>query len=359
MAVVLVLAAAVGLLVLTALVGPGQAAPWFRVVYVVILWVGPFLLVLLAVLIGRRRAASRLRQALVDIAGPALIGSMSPRVALGSLLPRVYGHASPHEDVLVGVLGGSGRDPAGNDTAVSRGTSAYFRLRAIDEFTSENDVTWTHDFSGVRNNHTLVVFATSDPVIAGLVPRERIFPLFELWLMDEDHLEEFVPSLRENARVGIAYTDADGFPRVVPPTLLRGREAAVRDYGQFVRLPATLDRRNVRIFQFDLYDLVDPDHVVESIETLSFRVSVRNSSVLGYVTWAPPHPCFVHQITFDVEELPFEGQRLKYLVLASTLKTSGLSASQGWKEIPDRLEVPVDSWMLPGHGVTLLWRPVD
>jgi hypothetical protein len=359
MAVVLVLATAVGLLVLTAFVGPGLAAPWFRVVYVVILWLGPFLLVLLAVLIGRRHATSRLRQALVDIAGPALIGSMSPRAALGSLLPRVYGKGSPHEDVLVGVLGGSGRDPAGSDTAVSRGTTAYFRLRAIDEFTSDNDVTWTHDFSGVRNNHTLVVFATSDPVIAGLIPRERVYPLFELWLMDEDYLEDFVPILRENSRIGITYTDADGFARAVSPRPLRGHEVALREYGQFVRLSENLDRKNVRIFQFDLYDLVDPDHVVESIETLSFRVSMRNSSVLGYVTWSPPHPCFVHQITFDVEELPFEGQRLKYLVLASTLKTSGLSASQGWKEIPDRIEVPVDSWMLPGHGVTLLWRPVD
>ncbi|GAA1216293.1 hypothetical protein [Pseudonocardia alaniniphila] len=359
MAVVLVLAAAVGLLVLTAFVGPGLGAPWFRVVYVVILWVGPFLLVVLAVLIGRRHATSRLQQALADIAGPALIGSMSPRAALGSLLPRVYGKGSPHEDVLVGVLGGSGRDPAGSDTAVSRGTTAYFRLRAIDEFTSDNDVTWTHDFSGVRNNHTLVVFATSDPVIAGLIPRERVFPLFELWLMDEDHLEDFVPILRENARIGISYIDVDGFNRKVDPTPLRGEEVAVRDYGQFVRLPESLDRKNVRIVQFDLYDLVDPDHVVESIETLSFRVSVRNSSALGYVTWSPPHPCFVHKITFDVEELPFEGQRLAYLVLTSTLQKAGLPTNTVWEEVSDRIEVKVESWMLPGHAVTLLWRPLD
>jgi hypothetical protein len=358
MAVVLVLAAAVGLLVLTAFVGPGLAAPWFRVVYVVILWVGPFLLVLLAVLIGRRHATSRLQQALADIAGPALIGSMSPRAALGSLLPRVYGRDSPHEDVLVGVLGGSGRDPAGSDTAVSRGTSAYFRLRAIDQFTSDNDLTWTHDFSGVRNNHTLVVFATSDPMIAGIIPSERVFPLFELWLVDEDHLEDFVPSLRENARIGISYTDADGFIRNVAPAPIRSEEVALREYGQFVRLPENSDRRNVRIVQFDLYDLVHPDHVVESIETLSFRVSVRNSTSLGYVTWSPPHPCFVNRITFDVEDLPFEGQRFSYLVLASSLKT-GLPAGQVWKEVADRIDVEIDSWMLPGHGVTLLWRPLD
>jgi hypothetical protein len=359
MAVVLVLAAALGLLALSALLGPGQASPWLRAAFVFAQWTGPLLLILLAVLVGWRRAAARLRQLLVDIAGPALISAMSPRAALGALLPRVYGEGSQHADVLIGVLGGSGRDPAGSDTAVSRGTSAHFRLRAIDEFTCNNDVTWTHDFSGVRNNHKLVVFATSDPAIAGLIPRERVFPLFELWLMDEDHLEEFVPNLRDNARVGISYTDADGFARSVPPVPLRGEEVALRDYGQFVRLPEILDRKNVRIVQFDLYDLADPDHVVESIETLSFRVSVRNSSALGYVTWSPPHPCFVRQVTFDVEQLPFEGERLVYLVLAATLKQAGLPTSQVWEEVSDRIEVRVDSWMLPGHAVTLLWRPLD
>ena len=34
------------------------------------------------------------------------------------------------------------------------------------------------------------------------------------------------------------------------------------------------------------------------------------------------------------------------------LQKAGLPTSQVWQEVADRIEVKVDSWMLPGHAVT-------
>jgi hypothetical protein len=357
MAVVMAVAAAV-LLVLSAVLGPDDPSPWLRAVYVLAQWTGPLLLILLCGLVLSRRALPWATAVLVKLAGPALIKAMPPRAVLEALLPWVYGDAVGHQDVLTGVLGGSGRDPAGRDTAISRGTTATFRLWAVDEQMSGNESTWTHDFSGIRDNHKLVLFATSDPEIANLVSSERVYPLFELWLLDEDHLEEFVPTLRATLEVGVSYADEFGDLHDVPPRRLKGEEVTLRQYDRYLRLPESVDRQNLRIVEFDLHDLADPDHVVGSIESLVMR-TVHYTVNDGYLNWTPPHPCYVRTVTFDVRELPLRDQKLVYTVLGSTVRKLRVPLRMRWVEVPDRIEINVDAWMLPGHAVTLLWRPVE
>ena len=359
MAVVLALAAVV-LLAMAATLGPDQPSVWLRAAYLFALWTGPLLVLLAVGALWRRRFVDLLRVRLVELAGPAIIRAMSPRAVLGSLLPWIYGSAAGHQAVLTGLLGGAGRDPAGRDTAVSRNTTAHFRLRAINDSICASEATWTHEFSGVRYNHKFVVFATSDPQIAFQITNERIFPLFELWLLeDDDQLEEFVPNLRETFEIGITYTEMGGAVHGVPPQPLWGEEVALGDYDQFVRLPNGIDRKNLRIVQFDLWELADPDHVVEAVESLSVRATSFNAIDIGFITWSTPHPCFVRTITFDVSELAPEGQTLVYLAIPFTMNETAIAITGQWVEAPDRIELPLDSWMLPGHGVTLLWRPID
>ena len=247
----------------------------------------------------------------------------------------------------------------GRDTAVSRGTTAHFRLWSIDENMCGNESTWSHDFSGVRDNHKLVLFATSDPEIANLVSSARVYPLFESWLVPEDHLEDFVPTLRRTFEVGVSYTDELGDPHTVPPRLMKGEEVALRQYERYIRLPDRIDRQNLHIVEFDLYDLADPDHVVVSIERLVMRNVHHSENARGYLNWTPPHPCYVRSVTFDVRDLPLPHQRLVYTVLGSTIRKLRVPMRMQWAEVKDQIEIPVDAWMLPGHTVTLLWRPLN
>src|SRR5919107_5002906 len=246
MALVLGLAVAV-LLVVAVAVGPDQASAWLRAVYVVALWAGPLLVVLFAGVLARRRASAWAKSRLIEVAGPALIRSMSPREVLDALLPWVYGERVGHQDVLTGVLGGAGRDPRGRDTAVSRSTTANFRLWAVNDSTCRSESTWTHELSGVRANHLFVLFATCDQEIYRLVRSERLYPLFELWVVqDEDELDDLVQMSRETLRVGISYRDAHGDLYQVDPQAQFGEEIALRYYDQFVRLPDNLDRKDLR-----------------------------------------------------------------------------------------------------------------
>lgn len=357
MAAVLTVAAAV-LLVVSALLGPDQPSLWLRVVYMFAQWTGPLLLIVLGVLVLWRRVRPWVIRTLVEMASPALIRAMPPRTVLEALLPWVYGDAVGHQEVLTGVLGGAGRDPAGRDTAISRGTTAFFRLWAVDDRVYGIEQTWTHDYSGIRDNHKLILFATSEPAIANLVASERIFPLFELWLVDEDDLDEFVPSLRATLEVGVSYTDVLGDLHRVLPRPLDGEEVALRQYDRYIRLPDDVDPHNIRIVEFDLHDLANPDHIVGSVERLSLRI-VQHGVNNGYLNWTPPHPCYVRSITFDVRDLAMQGQKLVYTMLGSTIRKLRVPLRMQWVEVADQIEINVDAWMLPGHTVTLLWRPVD
>ncbi len=356
MAVVLWLVTA-ALLVLAIVLGPNPDGMVLRAVAVTTEWVGPVVLVLAVVHSLRRRWQRSLRRHLVGLAGPALVRAMPPRVVLDTLLNRVFGGTRPHKEIVTGLLGGAGRDPTGKDTAVSSSTAAHFQVESVSDTECISYLTWTHEYSGVRNNHRFVIFATSDREIARLVSTDRVYPLYEVWTLSEEALEDFVPALRETLRAGITYRTSDGQVHVVPPRPQHGEEVAFSHYDQFIRLPDHLDRKNLRILQLDLYDLAADDHVVEAVETLTIRASNVAAFDLGYLVWSPPHPCFVRSVTFDVSRLAHPGEDLVYLVVLGTIKGAGLPIAR-WQPLTDLIEVPVESWMLSGHNVTLLYRPI-
>jgi hypothetical protein len=357
MAFVLWLGAA-ALLIISVALGRDDAPFIMRFVAGAAGWVGLPVLLLAVGYSARARLWAALRGQLVKLEGSALVRAMPPRVVLDALLAKTLGNGHGLQEIITALLGGPGRDASVGDTVVSRGTSVHFRIESVTDTECITYLTVTHEYSGVRNNHKFVIFATSDREIASLVLTDRIYPLYEVWLVEEEILEDFVPALQESLRVGVTYSDSSGVQHAVEPKPQRGEEVAFRHYDQYLRLPEHIDRKNLRIVQLDLHDLADEDHVVKAIETLTVRASNVATFDLGYVVWSPPHPCFVHSVTFDVSGLGRPGLNLVHLVMLSTIKGAGLPMNR-WQPVQGRIEVPVDSWMLSGHNVTLLYRPTS
>lgn len=355
MAVVLAAAAAV-LLVVAAAVGPDNSSMSLRVVYLLAAGAGLLLMIVAAGWAGRRRLDQWLSERMLDMASPAIVRSMAPRNVLGALLPWIYGDVNDHQEVLTGILGGPGRDLAGRDTAVSRNTTAHFRFRPVSHATWNSELTWTHDFTGVRKNHKFVVFATHDGTVAEAVIKERTFPLFELWnFADEDQLDHFVNRSPKTFDIGITYTDVSGTLYRVAPRKVTGSEVPLKEFDEFVRLSPTIERHDLYIVAFDLWDLAHPDHVVETIQSLTVTVHGQVDVDAGYFTWSPPHPCFVREVTFDVAEFPDGSPAYEFRLVPSMMRNTAVVLS-GWQDREQQMHVALDSWMLPGHGVTLLWR---
>jgi hypothetical protein len=355
MAVVLWVAAVVLLAAASAL-GEDQPSFWLRLVIALAQCVGGACLVAGAFL-GVRKPLSRwAERRLHEIVGPSLIRAMPPRAVLAALLPRLYGPQVDNHEILTSILGGAGRDANGGDTAISRETFAHVRIESVSDTDCITYLTTTHEYTGIPNNYLLIIFATPNRDIARLVMSERIYPLYELWVTaDEDDLEEFIPSLRGSLQIGIRYADQEGDVYDVEPRHHRGEEIELKNYDQYLRLPEHLDRKDLRILRIDLHDLADDDHVVTSVQRLAVTSSNVAAFDLGYLVWSPPHPCFVRSVTFDLSQLGRAGEDLVHLVLRATVQGAGLPVGQ-WTPIRNTIKVPVESWMLPGHSVTLLYR---
>lgn len=359
MTVILAVAALI-LLALAVVIGPDPPSLLLRVVFYSALWCGPLVVLLLGAVALRPRLTAALRSLMADASGPTIVRNMPPRTALEATLGPVWGDSGALQEMLTSILGGAGRHPAGHDTAVSRETTAYFRFETIDASTYVNDITWTYDLSSVHENHKFVIFVTDDQATAGLIARERVYPLYELFLLREDIVDDFVPGLRARTRLGITYRDGDGGVHTVPLSSIRGNDVAFRNYGSYVRFPGPVGRDSMQIVEYNLHDLADPEHVVDAIETLTLQITYPTPRDLDHFTWSPPHPCFVSKITFDVTELAFGDEKLVYLLLPSIIKAAGLPSNPGWEKMPSgRIDLEINAWMLPAHGVTLLWRPVD
>jgi hypothetical protein len=318
------------------------------------------LLVILTVLVWRYAWPSvraHARAALVDVAGPSMVRSLPPRDALEAALAPLYG--AEYGDVLIGLLGGPGRELGGRDTAISRNANVHIRLESIDESVYRSELTWTYEFSGRRDNHILVIFGTHDPEMGRLVTQQRRFPIYELWkLNNEEELEDFVDDLRSAVEIGITYLDDAGVAHTVAPVAQPGEEVAWGDYQKFVRLPDHVNRADLRMVCFDLHDLADDDHVVQSVESLTLRAS-KNGANLGFLNWSVPFPCYLRDLEFDVSSLPREGEELSYTVVASSAGWYRLAVEPQWMPTAKKLRLSLDTWMLAGHGVTVLWRPAE
>lgn len=305
--------------------------------------------------LARRRILGWFRRELLLLAGPAVVRALPPRVALSSLLERIYGDDSGNEDVLVGVLGGAGRRLDGRDVAASRSTTAHFRLRSIDRSTCSVVYTVTHRLAGAIVDHSFVVFATCDAQIWDITSRERLVPLYESWYVPDPELfEEIIPDLQESLEVGIGYEDDRGGSHDVKPCRIRSSEVALRDYGKYVQLPGTVDRKNLRILRFDLADLVEDDHVLGAVQSLSVRFEAKEPLDDGFLTWSPPYPCSVEKLSFDLTEFSDD---LVFKIVVFTMKATSPGAE--WVHADDVREVPIGCWLLPGHGVALLWKPAN
>lgn len=307
----------------------------------------------------RRRIVRWISAQIMIASAPAIVNSLPPRVVLSTLLRKIYGNDESHQSVLVGILGGAGRDAGGRDIATSRRTTVEITLASISDSTYSAVITWTHRLSGVLDSYNFVVFATCDPELWNLIPSERRQPLFESWFVrDEDLLAGFVPTMRESLEVGISYRDSDGLTHVVEPRSLASSEPLVREYPELLNLPDGTSPEDLRILQFDLGQLVDPDHVVAAIETLSVRAAALEPTADGFITWSPPYPCYVERVTFDVMDLRIDDDEMQFKVVPFTMTKPGPTLANSWGKADEVRELVLQSWLLlPGHGVMLLWRP--
>ncbi|HEY2762568.1 MAG TPA: hypothetical protein VGJ13_00905 [Pseudonocardiaceae bacterium] len=322
----------------------------------------------LLVVTYRRVLRPRLLDEILRLSGPAIIHALLPQQVMTTLLSKIYGDSEANRDVVAGLLGGEGVEPDGSDLAISTHTTVDMELRAVDQETYELTLTCTYSFKANVASHRFVIFATCDPLLRDSIVLACRIPLFESWFVPDPALfAQSVDEMLSSVQIGIRYTDLDGRNYGAEPSKTALKEVEYREWPEFLRFfresLGTMPRQNpanymgtLRIFECDLGELAHVDHAVGAVEQLSLRFRALLPVDEGFCYWQAPYPCYVERVTFDVAGLVVDGERSwLFRMIPFTLRSS--IESNRWTQAEQLSDLFVCSWLLPGHGVALLWKP--
>jgi hypothetical protein len=306
---------------------------------------------------------------LTRMAGPRIVEALLPHQVMEAFLESIYGKNEANRDVMTGVLGGEGRQPLGGDLTISTHTGVNLELRAVDRELYHLTTAVTYSFKKNVQVDRFIIFATSNALLRDSISSGCQLPLFELWFVpDGATFQSAVDDMLPSVRLGIEYLDHDGKHHAAASSKLRLSEVKYQrwaDYLSFFREDmGALPRQNtrdhladLRIFECDLSAVAADDHTVSAIE----RLSVRATAVLhiddGFCYWQAPYPCYVDRVTFGVKELDIDGSgAFQFNIAPFTFRSN--TAPSRWLTAEELPELEVRSWLLPGHGVALIWRPI-
>lgn len=316
----------------------------------------------------RRVVRRHLVDEVVRISGPSVVQALPPRQVMATLLASIYGEGDANRDVIAGVLGGEGYDPHGVDLTISTHTTVDMELRAVDRDIYELIHTVTYSFTANVADHRFAILATSDPLLRDSIPLACTLPLFECWFQPDPALFEVsVDRMTRSVYIGVRYTDLDGGHHEVEPAEVELTEVSYRDWPEFLRFfresLGTMPRQNperymgnLRIFECDLGEFAHADHAVGSVEGLSLRSTALQRVDEGFCYWQAPYPCYVERVGFDVGGLAVDDET-SWLFRAMPFTFRSAIATDGWVPAGKLEDLVVRTWLLPGHGVALLWRP--
>lgn len=304
---------------------------------------------------------------LARIAGPRIVEALLPQQVMEVFLESIYGKNDANRDVMTGVLGGEGRRPLGGDLTISTHTGVNVELRAVDHELYHFTLAVTYSFKKNVQVDRFIIFATCNALLRDSISSGCQLPLFELWFVPDSELfQSSVDDMLPSVRLGIEYLDHDGRHHVAESSKLRLREVKFQnwtDYLSFFRedmgqLPRQSPREHLadlRIFECDLSDIAKDEQSVGAIERLSVRATSLQRIDEGFCYWQAPYPCYVDRVTFAVKELDFNGTGdFQFNIAPFTFRSN--TAPTRWLKAEDLPELEVRSWLLPGHGVVLLWR---
>ncbi|GLZ31103.1 hypothetical protein Lesp02_32910 [Lentzea sp. NBRC 105346] len=305
-------------------------------------------------------------QEIARIAGPGMVGNMLPQDVLRTFLDSIYGENAANHDVVSGVLGGEGVRPGGEGLTISTHTTVELEASAINHDTYHLTSTVSYSFKTPVADDKFVIFATCDPLLRDSIIAGCRLPLCDLWYVgDPDLFHESIEDMLPSVNIGMSYTDESGTPTTAELERIKPTDVKFErwtDYLTFFREPmSTMPRQNprrhlnsLRIFECDLSGLASADHMVSTIERLTVQVTTLQPVDEGFLYWQSPYPCYVDRISLKATDLSTRDRVFEFRMMPFTFRSN--TDSTRWLPAHELEDLDVQSWLLPGHGVVLVWR---
>lgn len=298
---------------------------------------------------------------------PALLSVLPRRRMITTLLSQSYG-GTPESvrHVAHAILGGAGDHPEDGEPVVSNKTSVKYKLQ--DQRPGIYELISTEEYSFPRPIHDdrVVIFATCDSVLKEVIGAGATCQIFEYWYTSDKALfRSSVDQSFESMGIGISYQDVQGGSHDVDVFEIVARVVPIDEWEQYlsffgeVSSGQNLDPRNfgdtLRIYEYSLSDLEIAGHLLASVTKITMQTRTLQSVDDPYCFWSASFPCYMDKIIFDLSQFGKREQSSIYEFMLVAFLIRGIDLPASWVSV-DILEVPIGSWLLPGHGIALLWR---
>ncbi|SDP23554.1 hypothetical protein SAMN05421507_106123 [Lentzea jiangxiensis] len=309
-----------------------------------------------------RRLVSELSQ----ISGPGIVEHLLPNDVLRTFLSSIYGSHEANQDVVSGVLGGEGLRPHGKDLTISTNTTVKLELQGINAKTYHLITTQSYQFRHSVPVDRFVIFATSDVLLRDTISAACRYPLFELYYITDPSLFlDSVDDVLHSTKIAIDYIDHDGVSRSAAPSQIPLLEVKFDEWPNYLTFfresTSTQPKRSphshlgdLRIFECDLSGIAE-DHLVSAIRGLTITSRMLQRTNEGFCYWQAPYPSYVEQICFEARGLTVDhSPRHEFSIMPFLFRSNTVTGQ--WLKADDLDDLTVRSWLLPGHGVALMWR---
>lgn len=323
------------------------------------LWL-PLAVVALLFALYERFIRDRLTAEVAKIAAPSIVGALPPEQVMESFLESVYGANNANRDVIASVLG--------NNLTVSTKTEVELKLSSVSDSYYRFRTTTIYDFSQHVMTDRFVLFVTCDARLRDSIAFLCDFPLFELWFLpDRDLLQNATTSLAGSAKTEMEYVDKDGQTRRFSWRNIDLREVKYNEWPRY--LPLFRDAvepyarqhardylSTLRIFEWEFAELPGGPEI-QAVTHFGLRQSSLQLVADRFCYWQVPYPCFVDHIDIDVSDFNPGEDEWQFNAMPFCFRASNTANS--WLPAEQLTSVELRSWLLPGHGIVLLWRPAE
>jgi hypothetical protein len=326
-----------------------------------------------AVVARTNRAAAETAQQVAANVELGVLNALPPARALEAVIGSVYGRSAYNREVVTSLLGGEGHQPDRSDLTISEHTDVEYRLNRVDEDSYQLVMQVGYSFKTRVPADKFVIVATSDATLRESIVLGCRQPLFELWFVPDDPVDplfhDSVDGMLPSVRIGLRFADERGEPHEIvdrSPVLEEVRVGRWEEYLTFFREPlGALPRlrpedymRSLRVFEIDLRKVVEPGLQVAAIQRLSLRSMTLQRVDDGFCYWQAPYPCFLDRMHVDAAPLALDGHD-EFLFRLQSFSFRAQPTPARWAPADQVKELDVRSWLVPGHGVVLLWRRVS
>lgn len=299
-----------------------------------------------------------------------VLGALPPAQALDVVLGRVYGRSPHTTELITSLLGGEGRRVDRSDLTISERTDVEYRLVRVDDDSYQLVMQVDYTFTNRVPADKFVIFATSDATLRDSIVLGCRQPLFELWYVPDDPVHplfhDSVDRMLPSVRMGLSFLDDGDEPHELhdrTPVLNEVRIGRWEEHLTFFREPlGALPRlrpeeylRSLRVFEVDLGRVAGAGVRIGTIRRLSLRSMTLQRVDDGFCYWQAPYPCYLERMQIDATGLAAEGRDAFVFRLQSFAFRSQPSPAR-WSPAEQVKVIDVQSWLLPGHGVVLLWK---